>query len=60
MSIAIIHKGEDVKELQSKLAQAQRATKSLRADKHCGVLKLVKEPLQFQKEIRAEWDEHSH
>ena len=57
MSIAIIRKGEDVKDLQAKRAQAQQTTRPLRAKQHCGVLKLRKEPLQFQQEIRAEWDE---
>jgi hypothetical protein len=57
MGMVIIRKGEDVKDLQTKLAQAQQAIRPLNAGKHYGVLKLRQAPLQFQEEIRAEWDE---
>jgi len=53
MSIVITRKMsiEEVKEMLAALPHG----KVFHAARHCGVLKLREDPLQFQKRIRNEW-----
>lgn len=53
----IIDKNTDKKEFVKLLNSFTKSTKSKGVDlsKHCGVIKLKKDPLQIQKELRNEW-----
>ena len=54
----IINKNTTKKEFVKLLATIKRSKKSTGIDlsKHCGVLKLKKDPLQIQKEMRDDWE----
>lgn len=54
----IINKNTTKKEFVKLLASIKRSKKTSGIDlsKHCGVLKLKKDALQIQKEMRDEWE----
>lgn len=54
MSITISRQ-MSIEEIKKALMQLP-AGKRLQASKHCGVLRLVEDPLQYQKRIRDEWN----
>jgi hypothetical protein len=53
----IINKNTSKKEFEKKLKslQSSKTEKGIDLSKHIGVIKLDKDPLQIQKEIRGEW-----
>jgi hypothetical protein len=53
----IIDKNTTKKEFVKLLASISKTKKTIGVDlsKHCGVLKLKKDPLQIQKEMRDDW-----
>lgn len=54
----LINKNTTKKEFVKLLASIKRSkkTKGIDLSKHCGVLKLKKDALQIQKEMRNEWE----
>ncbi len=54
----IINKNTTKKEFVKLLTSLnkKRKEKGIDVSKHCGVLKLKKDPLQIQKEMRNEWE----
>lgn len=55
----IIKKEDDLKKLQIKLEKIDQQRRDRMAEL-CGSIKVEEEPLEYQKEIRAEWDDRSH
>jgi hypothetical protein len=53
--ITKIKKGTSSKEIRRILAK-QKHPKGINAFKHCGVIRLRKDPLDIQKELRNEWN----
>jgi hypothetical protein len=55
--VAILKSGESKKNMQKLMEQLskKKSSKSFDAKKFCGVLKLKKDPLVLQKELRNEW-----
>ena len=51
----VIKKRMNIADIQ-KLMDTLPSGKLFNAAKHCGVLRLSENPLEFQKRIRSEWD----
>lgn len=54
----IINKNTSKKEFEKLLSSInkKKIDKGVDISKHCGVLKLKKDPLQIQKEMRNDWE----
>ncbi|MEO9885192.1 MAG: hypothetical protein ABJR05_00540 [Balneola sp.] len=52
----VIKKNDDIKEIKKKL-RLSNSGKKMDASKYAGKIKLTFDPLEYQKKIRAEWDE---
>ncbi len=46
----------EIKKLEKKLEEMQQKKKGFDAKKYCGTIKLAKDPLEIQKEMRSEWN----
>ena len=53
--VTIIKKGSDTKEVEKALSKV-KSKKIFDAQRYCGILKLKKDPLVIQKEMRNEWE----
>ena len=54
-----IKKEDDLKKLQKKLEKVDQNRRDRLAEL-CGSIKVEEDPLEYQKEIRSEWDDRSH
>lgn len=59
MKKIILKKEESIAEMKKKLRSVSKKSKGLDAKKYSGIIKVNEDPVQYQKRIRAEWDEVS-
>lgn len=52
----VIKKNDDIKEIKKKLKRSDTG-KKMNTSKYAGKIKLTFDPLKYQKQTRAEWDE---
>ena len=55
----VLKKGTDKKSIEAvfaKLMNRKRKSKGISAFKYCGIIKLDKDALSIQKDLRSEWD----
>jgi len=59
MSMITIRKHEDVLEIRSRMLRGLKGVKALSVKKYSGRLKLKEDPMDYQKRVRQEWNEHT-
>ncbi|MCH2451249.1 MAG: hypothetical protein MK198_14040 [Gracilimonas sp.] len=57
MQKIILKKEESIEQLKEKLRLVSKRSKGLDAKKYSGIIKVNEDPMEYQKRIRAEWDE---
>ncbi|MBI5403208.1 MAG: hypothetical protein HY959_07385 [Ignavibacteriae bacterium] len=53
--VTTIKKGAGLRNIQRALKNIEQPKKGLKSSKHCGVLKIRKDALKIQKNLRNEW-----
>lgn len=57
MGKIILKKEESIAEMKEKLRSVSKKSKGLDAKKYSGIIKVKEDPIEYQKRVRAEWDE---
>jgi len=55
MSFVIVKKGDKKAKYNKNLQTLENELQGLDAYKYCGLIKLIEDPLSYQKKIRDEW-----